>query len=220
MNLQGLSHLQYEETLPFPSPCLSSLLPPRGPSWFSSWSPSSPWKTLLAGAPQAAPVAQWEGKGVIYRRFKSWVVYALLKAVQGYLVFFHLRVRHCFTALEKQHGEGPAARGEKAGISSGRDKYLTPVDSLGSLRRTPFAVSIQSSSCTSKAPDHPVGSSSHRAGAQACLFSCNYETVLVLPCFQRITGEKLTPAVLQGELAPLLQGAEDVCKNVVGGCKK
>lgn len=135
-------------------------------------------------------MALWEGKGGGgYQGFESWVVYALLKVVQGYLVFFHLLVRHCFTALEKQHDEGPSGQGEKAGISSGRDKYLTPDDSLGSLRRTPFVVSIQSISCSNKAPDHPVVSSSHGAGALACLFSCNYGRVLALPCFRRITGE-------------------------------
>lgn len=138
------------------------------------------------------------GEGGTYHGAESWVIRALLKVVQGYLVFFHLQKCRSFNALEKQHCEGPTLAGERrTGSALGR----TNVQFWVSQRRTPFAVGIQSSSCTSPSRDHPMGSSSCGAGVLTSLFSCNSGKVFALPCFQENTGEDW---MQQGELVLLL----------------
>lgn len=84
------------------------------------------WRTLSSSCTLTG------GEGGTYHGTESWVICALLKAVQGYLVFFHLQKCRSFNALEKQHCKGATLAWErKTGSPLGRMNVQPQFSILG-----------------------------------------------------------------------------------------
>lgn len=84
------------------------------------------WSTLSSSCTLAG------GEGGTHHRAETWVICAVLKAVQGYLVFFHVQKCCSFNALEKQHCKGPMLAGERTtGLPLRRRNVQPPFSILG-----------------------------------------------------------------------------------------
>lgn len=86
-------------------------------------------ENTISGSTLSGSCALTRGEGRTYQGAESRVIRALLKAGQGYGVFFHLQKCHSFSASEKQHGEQPPLA--RMGSALGRMKVQPHFPILG-----------------------------------------------------------------------------------------